>query len=110
VYIGFVYGILWGYHSSHEKHENTTKARKEKSSLDGLHVIPSPVPHANLRFARLRASLTAHPAHTKLSKINEIHEKGDRGGRKGIFYFSKIGECIGVYVIQNNTAAPITWK
>jgi len=73
-------------------HENTTKARKEKSSLDGFHVIPSPVPH------------------TKLSKTNEMHEKGDRGGRKEIFYFSKIGECIGVYVIQNNTAAPITWK
>ena len=49
------------------------------------HIIPSPAPHANLRFAQLRVSLTAHPAHTKTTKINEMHEKGGQGRRKGSF-------------------------
>ena len=59
----------------------STKTRKRKNQLDGTYVVPSPVPLANQRFARLRsAAFSVQPAHTKLTKISEMHEKGDRGG------------------------------
>ena len=71
-----------------------TKTRKPiRLGYRWIFVVPSPVPLANQRFARLRsAAFSVQPAHTKLTKINEMHEKGDRGGGMGDFSYSNSAE------------------
>ena len=66
-----VWDFVIGYVHHTKCTKSTQKHEKEKKPLDGLHVVPSPVPH------------------TKLSKINEMHEKGDRGGGEEFFCIQK---------------------